>query len=124
MAEVRVHDHGGGEIVVLLVGDIDDTAATRLDDAIEEVDMLERVNQFDRAIIDLRDVTSLGPAGVRFIKALHERGSIHGYDVDLSALNGPAHAALEDAGFPLGMGEMPGASATRDASGEPDQRTL
>ncbi len=103
MAEVRVHDHGSGEIVVLLVGDIDDAIEARLTEAIDEVDMLERVNQFDRAIVDLRDVTALGPAGVRFVKALKERGSVHGYDVDLSTLSGPAHAALEQAGFPLSL---------------------
>jgi anti-anti-sigma regulatory factor len=123
MAEVRVHDHGGGEIVVLLVGDIDDSIQARLDKAIDEVDMLERVNQFDRAIVDLRDVTLLSPAGVRFLRALHERGAVHGYDVDLSTLSGPAHAALEQAGFPLGIGEMPGASEPRGPSGEADQRT-
>jgi anti-anti-sigma regulatory factor len=123
MGDVRVVDRGGREIVVFLSGDVGAGMETRLNAAIEEVDSLEHLSLLNRAIIDLRDVTHMEPIGVAFMKALQERGRLHGFDVDLTTVSGAAHRALEEAHWPAGVGEGPGASEPRRPEGEPDQRT-
>jgi hypothetical protein len=123
MGDVRVVDRGGREIVVFLSGDIGDGMEAQLNAAIDEVDSLEHLSLLDRAIVDLRDVTSMQPVGVAFLQALEQRGQQHGFDVDLTTISGPAHRALEKAHWPAGIGEGPGASEPRGPAGEAEQRT-
>jgi hypothetical protein len=44
-------------------------------------------------------VTSLGPAGVAFLRELQVRGERAGFAVSFSHLSSTAHRALEDAGW-------------------------
>lgn len=99
MGDVQVVDRGQREIVVFLSGDVDEAMAPALAAAVEEVDGLEHINLLNRAVVDLHGVTALGPEGVRFLRALDERGRRHGFDVSLAALSGPAHRTLESAGW-------------------------
>lgn len=123
MGEVRVVDRGGREIVVFLSGDVGTSMATELDAAIDEVDALERIGLLERAIVDLQAVTAMDPRGVRFLQALQQRGALHGFDLDLTGISGPAHQALEQAEWPVGIGSTPGASEPRTPSGGANQKS-
>lgn len=68
MGEVEVADRGGREIVVFLSGDIDESTGDTLSEAIDEVVQLEQLNGLDHAIVDMHKVTSLGPAGLTFLR--------------------------------------------------------
>jgi anti-anti-sigma regulatory factor len=99
MPNVEVVDRGAREIVVFLSGDIDDTSAQALTHAIDEVDALEQLNGLSHAIVDMHGVTSFGEAGVAFLRELEGRGRRVGFDVSFSMMTGPAHRALEAAGW-------------------------
>jgi anti-anti-sigma factor len=101
MGEVEVADRGGREIVVFLSGDIDESTGDALSEAIDEVVQLERLNGLDHAIVDMHNVTSLSPAGLTFLRQLQERGSRVGFQVSFSTMTGPAHRAVEEAGWPF-----------------------
>lgn len=99
MGDIQVVDRGSREIVVFLAGDIDEAMAPGLHDAVDRVTELERLSDLDYAVVDMHNVTSLGPAGVTFLGELRGRGDRVGFDVSFSALSGPAHRALEGAGW-------------------------
>jgi|SRR5215475_6886354 len=95
MGSIEVVDRGSQEIVVFLSGDIDDSMGRQLDSAIDEVAELEP----PRVVVDLHDCTNLGPMGVQFLDALRRRGSLEGWQVDLTAISPPARTVLEEAGW-------------------------
>lgn len=99
MGDVRVVDRGQREIVVFLAGAVDGTMRAALDRAVEEVDALEHLNLLDRAIVDMHAVETMDSAGIDFLHALAERGRRHGFDLQMSALSGAAHRALEHGGW-------------------------
>ncbi len=99
MGEVQVADRGSREIVVFLRGDIDDAMADELHSAVEEVARLEQLSLLSHAVVDMHDVTSIGPAGIAFLRELQGRGERGGFEVSFSHLSGTAHRALEDAGW-------------------------
>lgn len=99
MGHVEVADRGGREIVVFLSGDITESDREALDASTDEVVALERLNDLDFAVVDMHGVTSLGAAGVAFLRQLQDRGDRSGFDVSLSTLSAPAHRALEEAGW-------------------------
>lgn len=101
MNQVEVVDRGAREIVVFLSGDVDEAAADTLHEAVDEVARLERLNGLDHAIVDMHAVTSLGPAGVAFLRELQSRGQRAGFAVSFAAMSGPAHRAAEAAGWPF-----------------------
>jgi hypothetical protein len=47
----------------------------------------------------MHGVTSLGPPGIAFLRELSERGQRSGFEVSFSSLSGPAHRAVEAAGW-------------------------
>jgi anti-anti-sigma factor len=99
MSEVRVVDRGSREIVVFLSGDIDNEVVDQLHNAVAEVAELEGLNGLSHAVVDMHGVTSLGPPGIAFLRELNERGRRSGFEVSFSALSGPAHRAIEAAGW-------------------------
>jgi anti-anti-sigma regulatory factor len=99
MSEARVVDRGSREIVVFLSGDIDDEMIDRLHEAVAEVAELESLNGLSHAVVDMHAVTSLGPPGIAFLRELNEHGRRSGFEVSFSALSGPAHRAVEAAGW-------------------------
>ncbi|HEX6194835.1 MAG TPA: STAS domain-containing protein [Jiangellaceae bacterium] len=99
MGQVDVVDRGGREIVVFLSGDITESDQNALDDAIDEVEALERLNGLNFAVVDMHNVTSIGPPGIAFLHRLQDRGDRTGFDVSFSAVSAPAHRALEAAGW-------------------------
>jgi hypothetical protein len=99
MGHVDVVDRGGREIVVFLSGDISESDQNVLNNSIDEVAALERLNGLNFAVVDMHGVTSLGPAGVAFLHQLQDRGDRTGFEVSFSAVSAPAHRALEDAGW-------------------------
>jgi len=99
MGHVEVVDRGGREIVVFLSGDIGEADRDALNASIDEVAALEQLNGLNYAVVDMHKVSSLGPAGVAFLHQLQGRGDRSGFDVSFSTLTGPAHRALEDAGW-------------------------
>lgn len=101
MGEVQVVDRGSLEIVVFLSGDIDDQMTERLHGAVEQVAQMEGLNGLTHAVVDMHGVTSLGPPGLAFLRELSDRGRRKGFEVSFSALSGPAHRAVEAAGWPF-----------------------
>ncbi|MBD0293309.1 MAG: STAS domain-containing protein [Jiangellaceae bacterium] len=99
MSEVRVVDRGSREIVVFLSGDVDEQMQDQLHAAVAEVAELEGLNGLSHAVVDMHGVSSLGPPGIAFLHELHERGRRSGFEVSFSALSGPAHRAVEAAGW-------------------------
>jgi anti-anti-sigma regulatory factor len=101
MGEVNVVDRGSREIVVFLSGDIDDGMVELLRGAVEEVAQMERLNGLSHAVVDMHGVTALGEPGLAFLRDLSDRGRHRGFEVSFSALSGPAHRAVEAAGWPF-----------------------
>lgn len=99
MGEVQVADRGSREIVVFLSGDVDEPMADELHAVVDEVTGLERLNSLSHAVVDMHRVTSLGPAGIAFLRELQGRGERAGFEVSFSHLSSVAHRALEDAGW-------------------------
>jgi anti-anti-sigma regulatory factor len=104
MGQVRVVDRASKEIVVFLAGDIDGGMEEQLSQALSEVVLLERLDDLDRVVVDAREVTSLGPAGIRFLRNLERTGEEQGFDLAFSMLNGPALAALSEEQWPYAAG--------------------
>jgi len=107
MGEVRVGDHGDGEVIVFLSGDIDDSMTGDLRTAIDQVSRLEQIEGPRHAIVDMHGVTSLGPAGIEFLRSLEARGERGGFAVSFSTLSAPAHRAVEAAGWRTAEGSPP-----------------
>ncbi|MGH8774252.1 MAG: STAS domain-containing protein [Jiangellaceae bacterium] len=101
MGEVQVVDRGSREIVVFLSGDIGDQMADSLHGAVDEVSQMEGLGGLSHAVVDMHGVTELGPSGVAFLRELAERGRHRGFEVSFSAMSGPAHRAVEAAGWPF-----------------------
>jgi hypothetical protein len=99
MGEVHVADRGSREIVVFLSGDVDDPLTDELHAAVDEVSRLERLGSLSHAVVDMHGVTSLGPAGIAFLRELEVRGERVGFEVSFSHLSNTAHRALEEAGW-------------------------
>lgn len=99
MGDVQVADRGSREIVVFLRGDIDDLMTDELHAAVEEVAGLERLSSLSHAVVDMHHVTSLGAAGIAFLRELQVRGERAGFAVSFSHLSSAAHRALEEAGW-------------------------
>ncbi|NED98859.1 STAS domain-containing protein [Phytoactinopolyspora halotolerans] len=99
MSAVDVVDRGGREIVVFLSGDIDESISARLHEAVDRVATLERIGGLQHAIVDMHRVTALGDAGVEFLRELTERGREAGFTVSFASMTGPAHRAVEAAGW-------------------------
>jgi anti-anti-sigma regulatory factor len=99
MGEVQVVDRGSREIVVFLSGDVDDEMVEPLQGAVEEVAQMEALNGLSHAVIDMHGVTELGEPGLAFLRELSDRGRHRGFEVSFSALSGPAHRAVEAAGW-------------------------
>ncbi|WP_129669743.1 STAS domain-containing protein [Phytoactinopolyspora endophytica] len=99
MSGVDVVDRGGREIVVFLSGDIDGTLTEQLHDAVDRVATLERIGGLQHAIVDMHRVTELDDAGVAFLHELTERGRAAGFTVSFASMTGPAHRAVEAAGW-------------------------
>lgn len=99
MGQVEVVDRGGREIVVYLSGDIAESDRNALNDSIDEVAALERLNDLNFVVVDMHKVTSIEPAGVAFLRQLQDRGDRAGFDMSFSTVSAPAHRALEEAGW-------------------------
>ncbi|NDL58117.1 STAS domain-containing protein [Phytoactinopolyspora mesophila] len=99
MNTVEVVDRGGREIVVFLSGDIDDALALQLRAAVEEVAELVQISGLTHAVVDMHRVRSLGEVGLEFLRNLTARGEATGFEVSFAALTGPAHRAIETAGW-------------------------
>ncbi|WP_026877669.1 STAS domain-containing protein [Jiangella gansuensis] len=99
MSAVQVVDRGAREIVVFLSGDVSGEPADTLHAAVDEVSRLEQLNALDHVVVDMHRVTELGDAGVAFLRELSRRGRTAGYEVSFAAMSGPAHRAVEAAGW-------------------------
>jgi anti-anti-sigma regulatory factor len=108
MGEIQVADRGSREIVVFLSGDIDDAMTGELQAAVDDVARLERLSQLSHAVVDMHAVTSLGRAGVAFLRELQGRGARAGFEVSFSNLNSTAHRALDEAGWTFVEGSAHG----------------
>lgn len=104
MGQVRVVDRASKEIVVFLAGDIDGAMEEQLNQALSEVTLLERLDDLHRVVVDAREVTSLGPAGIRFLRNLERTGTEQGYELAFSMLNAPALEALTREHWPYASG--------------------
>lgn len=104
MGQVRVVDRASKEIVVFLAGDIDGGMEDELNQALSEVTLLERLDDLNRVVVDAREVSSLGPAGIRFLRNLERAGEEQGFDLAFSMLNAPALAALAEERWPYASG--------------------
>jgi anti-anti-sigma factor len=93
----------GTQVVVRLSGDIGDSAASRLQEALDEVAALV----LQRVVVDLEEVRSIDGAGLDFIALLHSRWQLRllNTPADLrSAL--PSHRAGAPTG-PIPNGSIP-----------------
>jgi len=99
MGEVRVVDRGAREIVVFLSGDIDEQMTDALHAAVAEVAELESISGLSHAVVDMHGVTTLAEPGLAFLHELTQRGRRSGFEVSYSAMSGPAHRAVEAAGW-------------------------
>lgn len=104
MGQVRVVDRASKEIVVFLAGDIDGGMEEQLNWALSEVTLLERLDDLHRVVVDAREVTSLGPAGIRFLRNLERTGVEQGYDLAFSMLNAQALQGLSREHWPYAAG--------------------
>lgn len=98
---VTVADRGAREIVVFLEGIVDGNLSGALDDAIDQVAQLEELNALDHAVVDMHKVAALHSTGIAFLRELTQRGRRAGFDVSFAQLSGPAHRAVENAGWPF-----------------------
>ncbi len=101
MGSVQVADRGSREIVVFLRGDIDESMSDALHDAVDQVARLEALEELSHAVVDMHGITSLGQAGLEFLRELEGRGKRSGFEVSFSNMSGPAHRAAEEAGWPF-----------------------
>ena len=99
MGEVQVVDRGSREIVVFLSGDIDEQMVDLLHGAVDEVQRMESLEGLSHAVVDMHRVTALGAPGLAFLRELSDRGRHRGFEVSFSAMSGPAHRAVEAAGW-------------------------
>lgn len=99
MSDVMVVDRGAREIVVFLSGAVGPELDQRFHAAVDEVTRLEELNALNHVVVDMHQVTSMSEAGVAFLRELSERGRRAGFGVSFSALSGPAHRAVEQAGW-------------------------
>ena len=99
MSGVEVADRGAREIVVFLSGDVGDDLAGTLLAAVDEVARLEKLNALDHVVVDMHQVSAMGDAGIVFLRELSGRGRRSGFDVSFAAMSGPAHRAVESAGW-------------------------
>lgn len=99
--EVSVVDRGAREIVVFLSGTVDDVLSDQLHSAVDDVTKLEELNGLDHVVVDMHKVTALDHSGISFLHELIQRGHKAGYQVSFSSLCGPAHRAIEGAGWPF-----------------------
>lgn len=104
MGQVRVVDRASKEIVVFLSGDIDGGMEDELNQALSEVSLLERLDDLNRVVVDAREVSSLGPAGIRFLRNLERSGEEQGFELAFSMLNASALAALSEERWPYASG--------------------
>ena len=107
MGEVRIDDHGGGEVAVYLYGDVDDSMAEALQAAVDEVAVLQRVDGGLHTVVDMHGVTTLGPAGIQFLRDIEARGERTGFVVSFANLSAAAHRAVENAGWSSVEGSPP-----------------
>lgn len=99
MGDVEVVDRGAREIVVFLTGDIDEGMGPALRSAVDEVADLEGLSDLSHAVVDMHRVSSLGPEGIAFLRELENRGRRAGFTVSFANMSGPAHRAVEAAGW-------------------------
>ncbi|WP_166346834.1 STAS domain-containing protein [Phytoactinopolyspora limicola] len=99
MGTIEVVDRGGREIVVFLSGSIDDTLAEQLHEAVAEVATLERIGGLNHVVVDMHRVSAMSGTGVEFLRELTTSGHTNGFEVSFSAMTGPAHRAVEAAGW-------------------------
>ena len=99
MNDIEVVDRGAREIVVFLSGDIDTALIPRLEAAVDQVARLETLNTLNHVVVDMHRVTSLAEPGVAFLRDLTVRGERAGFEVSFAAMSGPAHRAVEAAGW-------------------------
>lgn len=106
MGELRIDDHGGGEVVVSLYGDIENDMADTLRAAVDEVAVLQRIDG-GHAVVDMHGVTALGAAGIEFLRDLEARGERTGFVVSFANLSAAAHRAVESSGWASVEGSPP-----------------
>jgi anti-anti-sigma regulatory factor len=99
MSDVLLADHGGGEVTILMYGDINDELSERLEETLLELDTIAPIDDINHLIVDMHGVTSLDPAGITFLRDLVARGARGGYLVSFANLSAAAHRAVEAAGF-------------------------
>ncbi|NED94850.1 STAS domain-containing protein [Phytoactinopolyspora alkaliphila] len=99
MGTVEVVDRGGQEIVVFLSGDVDDVPAETFGEAVDEVATLERIGGLSVVVVNMQEVSNLGEPGLAFLRDLTEKGQNSGFAVAFAAMSGPAHRAVEAAGW-------------------------
>ena len=99
MGDVEVVDRGAREIVVFLSGDVGDESTERLHEAVDEAARLVELNTLNHVVVDMHQVTGLGEAAIAFLRELTNRGKYLGFEVSFAALTGPAHRAVEAAGW-------------------------
>ena len=99
MGDVEVVDRGAREIVVFLSGDVGAELTGKLHEAVDEVARLETLNGLDHVVVDMHRVTELGDASLAFLRELSQRGAHSGFQVSFAAMSGPAHRAVEAAGW-------------------------
>lgn len=99
MSGVEVVDRGAREIVVFLSGDLNHESSERLHAAVDEVVRLEQLNALEHVVIDMHQVTEMGDPAIEFLRELSLRGRRSGFDVSFAAMSGPAHRAVEAAGW-------------------------
>jgi hypothetical protein len=97
---IEVVDRGAREIVVFLSGAVEEPT-DRLLAAITEVSRLEQLNGLDHVVVDMHRVTAIGETGLNFLRELINQGRRTGFDVSFAAMTGPAHRAVEAAGWPF-----------------------
>lgn len=122
MGDVEVVDRGAREIVVFLSGDVGAELTSTLHEAVDEVARLEALNGLDHVVVDMHRVTALGDAALAFLRELSGRGVQAGFQVSFAAMSGPAHRAVEAAGWhfmepspPMVPPQREGASSVRAA---------
>jgi anti-anti-sigma regulatory factor len=99
MGTVEVVDRGGQEIVVFLSGNLEDVSAETLRESVDEVVTLERIGGLSHVVVDMHRVTGLGEPGLTFLRDLTDHGRTAGFAVSFAAMSGPAHRAVEAAGW-------------------------
>lgn len=101
MDGVRIIDRSGQEIVVHVSGAVDESVGDTLDDVVTEVAGLVRIGGLEHVVVDMHRVSALAGPGLQFLHDLIERGRQDGFHVSFAAMSGPAHRAVEQAGWPF-----------------------